>query len=294
MEDSILFPSGFDANAGLYEAILTDEDAVLSDSLNHASMIDGIRLCKAKRFRYEHLNLEDLEAKLKEAEGSRIKLVATDGVFSMDGDIAPLDKIKALCDKYGAYLMIDECHGTGHLGETGRGTPEIFGVQPDIITTTLGKALGGATGGYAAGSKEVVDLLRNKARTYLFSNSVAPAVVGASLKVLELMRENPARLVAIKENTRYFRDAMKKAGFEISGHPDCPIAPVMLYDDKLCSEFADEMLAHNIYVIGFSFPVVPRGKARIRVQLSAAHTRPQLEQTVDAFVAVGKKLGVLK
>jgi len=294
MDDAILFPSGFDANAGFFEAILGPEDAIISDALNHASMIDGIRLCKAKRFRYEHMNLTDLDAKLEAAKDCRLKMIATDGVFSMDGDIAPLDKIKDLANKHGAYLMIDECHATGHLGATGRGTPEIFGVQPDIITTTLGKALGGATGGYAAGSKEVVDLLRNKARTYLFSNSVAPSVVGASLKAMEMLEAGKDRLSRIQENTRHFRSEMKAVGFEISGHDDCPIAPVMLYEDKLSAQFAEEMLKHDIYVVGFSFPVVPKGQARIRVQLSAAHTREQLDKTISAFASVGKSLGVLK
>lgn len=211
----------------------------------------------------------------------------------MDGDIAPLDQIRALCDKYDASLMIDECHATGHLGPSGKGTPEMFGVQPDVITSTLGKALGGATGGYAAGSKEVVDVLRNKARTYLFSNSVAPTVVAASLKAFELVEQGGGRLAQIQDNTKYFRGAMKAAGFDISGHDECPIAPVMLYDDHLAAKFAEEMLKHDIFVIAFSFPVVPRGKARIRAQLSAAHTREQLDKTVQAFTSVGKSLGVI-
>lgn len=294
MGDAILFPSGFDANTGLFEVLLGKEDALFSDALNHASIIDGVRLCKARRFRYNHLDMADLESKLNEAKDCRLKLIVTDGVFSMDGDLAPLDELVVLSRRHNAYLVIDECHATGHLGASGKGTPEIFGLQPDIITSTLGKSLGGATGGYVAASKDVVDLLRNKARPYLFSNSVAPAVVGASLKAFELLEDNQDLLVSIQENTQFFRTEMEAAGFDISGHHSCPIAPVMLYDDKLAAQFADKMLGHDIYVIAFSFPVVPRGLARIRVQLSAVHTREQLQRTVNAFINVGKELNVLK
>lgn len=295
-EDTILFPSCFDANGGLFESILTAEDAVISDSLNHASIIDGIRLCKARRLRYQHLDMKDLEKQLQESQDCRLRLIATDGVFSMDGDIAPLDKIVALAQKYNANIFVDECHATGFFGKTGRGTPEYFGVtnEIDIVNSTLGKALGGATGGYTTGRKEVIDILRQKARPYLFSNSVAPSVVGASLAVIDLLTNSTELRDRLMENTSLFRTKMKKAGFKISGNDECPIAPVMLGDARLAAEFADDMLQRGIYVIGFSYPVVPKGEARIRVQLSAAHTKEQVEETVAAFIEVGKKRKVIQ
>jgi 7-keto-8-aminopelargonate synthetase-like enzyme len=277
--------------------VLSTDDAIISDELNHASIIDGIRLCKAKRLRYKHLDLADLEKNLQEAEGSRLKVIVTDGVFSMDGDIAPLPEIVALAKKYGAFTFVDECHASGVLGKTGRGTPEYFGVegQIDVINSTLGKALGGGTGGYSAASKEVVDILRQRGRPYLFSNSIAPPVVGASLEVFDMIDEPVgAKLVAqLHNNTAHFRTEMKEAGFTILGHQDCPIAPVWLGDARLASEFANEMMSQNIYVIGFSYPVVPHGKARIRVQLSAAHTSEHIDRAVRGFVNIGKKKGVI-
>eukprot|EP01027_Heterolobosea_sp_BB2_P009178 GEZU01013566.1.p1 GENE.GEZU01013566.1~~GEZU01013566.1.p1 ORF type:complete len:457 (+),score=167.71 GEZU01013566.1:107-1372(+) len=294
-EDTILYPSAFDANAGLFEGILTDEDAVISDALNHASIIDGIRLCKAKRFRYKHLDMQDLEEKLQQTQDSRIRLIATDGVFSMDGDLAPLDKIVELAEKYNANIFIDECHATGFFGKTGRGTPEYFGVEGkiDIINSTLGKALGGASGGYTSGRKEIVDILRQKARPYLFSNTLAPPIVGASLKTFEILTRGTELRDKLMANTKQFRSAMTKAGFNIIGNPECPIVPVMLGDARLAADFADDMLTRGIYVIGFSYPVVPKDQARIRVQLSAAHTPEQIEETVNAFIEVGKKRGVI-
>lgn len=295
MEDTILFPSGFDANAGLFEAILNEKDAIISDALNHASIIDGIRLCKAKRYRYEHMNLADLEAKLKDAveAGTRLRMVATDGVFSMDGDIAPLKDIKALCEKYDAILMIDECHAGGHLGKTGRGTPELTGAQPDIITSTLGKALGGGTGGYCSGPKELIDLLRNKARTYLFSNSMAPNGVAASLKAFELIEKDPKLMATLHGHVGVFRDGLKKAGFTVSGHDECPIVPIMIGDAAKAKAFADACLDLDIYVIAFSYPVVPKETARIRCQLSAAHTSEQIQQALKAFEKIGKDLKII-
>eukprot|EP00347_Sterkiella_histriomuscorum_P016330 403353603 len=294
-EDAILYPSAFDANAGFFEAVLTAEDAIISDELNHASIIDGIRLSKAKRLRYKHLDMSDLEKSLQEADGSRLKLIVTDGIFSMDGDIAPLPEIVSLAKKYGAYTFVDECHASGVVGKTGRGTPEYFGLegQIDVINSTLGKALGGGTGGYTASSKEIVDILRNRGRPYLFSNSIAPPVVGASLEVFKMLDESTALLDSLARNTHHFRTEMKKAGFKILGHDDCPIAPVFLGDARLASEFADEMMKENIYVIGFSYPVVPNGKARIRVQLSAAHTPEHIDRAVRGFVNIGKKKGVI-
>eukprot|EP01080_Neovahlkampfia_damariscottae_P003649 gene3649-6465_t len=294
-DDTILYPSCFDANAGLFEAILTNEDAVISDSLNHASIIDGIRLCKAKRFRYEHMDMKDLEKKLQESQDSRIRLVATDGVFSMDGDVAPLDKIAELCEKYNANLFIDECHATGFYGKTGRGTPEYFGIQEkvDVINSTLGKALGGGTGGYTTGRKEIVEILRQKARPYLFSNSIAPPIAGASITVFDMLMKDTSLRDKLFNNTQIFRSKMKEAGFTIIGDPNSPIVPVMFGDAKLAADFSDDLLERGIYVIGFSFPVVPKGKARIRVQLSAAHTEEQIEKTVNAFIEVGKKRNVI-
>lgn len=294
-KDTILFPSAFDANAGFFEAILGPEDAVISDSLNHASIIDGIRLCKAQRHRYNHLDMKDLEEKLKATANVRHRVIVTDGVFSMDGDIAPLDKILELAQKHHAYLYIDECHASGFIGKTGKGTPELFNVEGkiDFISNTLGKALGGATGGYISSSAEVVDLLRQRARPYLFSNAVAPSVVGASLKVFEILERSPDLPQKIQANTKQFREGMKKAGFKILGHDMSPIAPVWLGDAKLAGQFADELMSEGIYVIGFSYPVVPKNEARIRVQISAAHSTEQVEKCIKAFVNIGKKLKVI-
>lgn len=294
MEDCILYAAAFDANGGVFEPILGPDDAIISDALNHASIIDGIRLCKAKRFRYEHNNMVDLEKQLQSAEGSRRKLIVTDGSFSMDGTIAQLDKICDLADAYDAMVMIDECHSTGFLGKTGRGTHEYRNVmgRVDIITGTYGKALGGASGGFTAARKEIVEMLRQRSRPYLFSNTVAPSIVGASIKVLDVLSSSTALRDKLEENTKYFRSEMTAAGFDIiSG--DHPIVPVMLYEAKLAQEFAAKLLGEGIYVIGFFYPVVPKGKARIRVQLSAAHDRDHLEKAVKAFTKVGKELNVI-
>jgi glycine C-acetyltransferase len=268
LDDCILYPSGFDSNAGFFEALLGPEDAIISDALNHASLIDGIRLCKAKRFRYNHLDMAHLEQNLKEAteQGARLKAIVTDGVFSMDGDIAPLDEIVALAKKYDAFTMVDECHATGIFGKSGRGTPEMFNLegQVDVISSTLGKALGGGTGGYTAASKEIVEVLRNKGRPYLFSNSIAPPIVGASIEVMKILGESNELIDKLHSNTARFRKGIKQSGFTVSGHDLCPIAPVMLGDAKLAADISDELMNHNIYVIGFSYPVVPKGQARIR------------------------------
>jgi len=295
-EDCILYPSCFDANAGLFEAVLGPEDAVLSDTLNHASIIDGIRLCKAKRYRYTHIDMDDLERQLKDAQSARHRLIATDGSFSMDGDVAPLKEICDLADKYDAKVFIDECHSTGFLGKTGRGADELCGVwgRVDIINSTLGKALGGATGGYTASSKDVVGILRQRARPYLFSNTLAPSVVGASIKVFELLMESSELVEKVKANTNLFRQRMIDAGFTITGDPEHPIKSVMLGDARLASGLADALLKKGIYVIGFSYPVVPKEQARIRVQLSAAHSPDQVNRCVDAFIEVGKEMGVVK
>jgi len=294
-EDCILYPSCFDANAGMFEVLLGPEDAVLSDSLNHASIIDGIRLCKAKRYRYEHIDMKHLEEQLKDAQSSRHRLIATDGSFSMDGDVAPLKEICDLADKYDAKVFIDECHSTGFLGKTGRGADELCDVygRIDIINSTLGKALGGATGGYTAASKEIVDLLRQRSRPYLFSNSLAPSVVGASIKVFELLMKSSELVEKVKANTSLFRERMVDAGFTITGDPHHPIKSVMLGDARVASELADALLKKGIYVIGFSYPVVPKGKARIRVQLSAAHSLDQVNRCVDAFIEAGREMGVV-
>ncbi|MBX7098518.1 MAG: glycine C-acetyltransferase [Myxococcaceae bacterium] len=296
-EDCILFSSCWDANGGLFEILLGEEDAVVSDALNHASIIDGIRLSKAKRLRYANNDLKDLEAKLEEAkaQGARFTLIATDGVFSMDGVIADLKGIVALARKYGALTMVDDSHAVGFIGEHGKGTPELCGVmgQVDLITGTLGKALGGASGGYVAGSKEAVSLLRQRARPYLFSNSLMPAIAHATLSALELLEKSGERRKRLHENAAYFRQALTAAGFTLAGAGH-PIIPVMLGDAALAARFADAMLKEGIYVIGFSFPVVPQGKARIRTQMSAAHTRAQLEQAVAAFTKVGKAMGVIR
>jgi glycine C-acetyltransferase len=294
MEDCILYAAAFDANGGFFEPILGAEDAIISDALNHASIIDGIRLCKAKRFRYEHNSMDDLEKQLKEAQGSRRILIVTDGSFSMDGTIAQLDKICDLADKYKAMVMVDECHSTGFLGATGRGAHEYRKVMGriDIITGTYGKALGGASGGFTAARKEIVDMLRQRSRPYLFSNTLAPSIVGASIKVLELLSSSTALRDKLEANTKYFRSAMTAAGFDIVPG-DHPIVPVMLYDAPLAQEFAAKLLEEGIYVIGFFYPVVPKGKARIRVQLSAAHEQHHLEKAVEAFTKVGKALKVI-
>ncbi len=295
-EDTILYAAAFDANGGVFEPLFTAEDAIISDSLNHASIIDGVRLCKAKRYRYANNDMADLEEKLKQSvqDGARFKIVVTDGVFSMDGLLAPLDKICELADKYDALVMIDECHATGFIGETGRGTLEEKGVMDriDIITGTLGKALGGAMGGYTTGKKEIIEMLRQRSRPYLFSNSLAPAIVGASIKVFEMLENDTSLRDKLQENTEYFKDGMKKAGFDIIDG-DSAIVPVMLYDAKLSQKMADMLLEEGIYVIGFFYPVVPKGKARIRVQLSAAHEKHHLDKAIEAFVKVGKSLKIV-
>ncbi|XP_071750074.1 2-amino-3-ketobutyrate coenzyme A ligase, mitochondrial [Lepeophtheirus salmonis] len=293
-EDTILYASCYDANAGLFEQLLGPEDAVLSDSLNHASIIDGIRLCKAKKYRYAHKDMKDLESKLRESKDARSRLIVTDGVFSMDGNVAPLPDIVELADKYKALIFMDECHATGFFGQTGRGTEEFFGLEGkvDIINSTLGKALGGASGGYTTASKQLVDLLRQRSRPYLFSNSIPPAVVASASKVFDILMSDSSLVKKIQGNTSRFRSKMTQAGFTLSGD-DHPICPVMIGDAKLASDFADLMLEKGIYVIGFSFPVVPKGKARIRVQISAAHTTDDIDKTVDAFISIGKHLQVI-
>ena len=295
-EDTILYAAAFDANGGVFEPLLGEGDAIISDSLNHASIIDGVRLCKASRYRYENSNMEDLEQQLIKANeaGSRFKIIVTDGVFSMDGVVAPLDKICDLADKYDAMVMVDECHAAGFIGATGKGTLEAKGVmgRVDIITGTLGKALGGAMGGYTTAKKEIIELLRQRSRPYLFSNSLAPAIVGASIKVFELLEKDTTLRDQLEWNTNYFKAGMKKAGFDIIDG-DSAIVPVMLYDAKLSQTMADELLKKGIYVIGFFFPVVPKDKARIRVQLSAAHTKEHLDKAISAFVEVGQDLKVV-
>ena len=296
MEAAILYVACWDANGGLFETLLTDQDAVISDQLNHASIIDGIRLCKAARFRYKNADMEDLEAKLKEARagGARRVLIATDGVFSMDGTIAPLPQICDLADKYEAMVMVDDSHATGFIGPTGRGTAEECGVQDrvDIITSTLGKALGGASGGFTASRNEIVDLLRNRSRPYLFSNTLPPPIAAAAGEALRLLSASGELVAKLKDNTKRFRDTMTKAGFEIKPGVT-PIVPIMLYDERLAHDMASDLLAEGIYVIGFSYPVVPKGQARIRVQLSAAHEPAQIDRCVEAFTRVGKKHGVI-
>lgn len=295
-EDTILYAAAFDANGGVFEPLLNEQDAIISDSLNHASIIDGVRLCKAARYRYENSNMEDLEQQLKAANeaGARFKLIVTDGVFSMDGIVAPLDKICDLADQYQALVMVDECHAAGFIGATGKGTLEAKGVMKrvDIITGTLGKALGGAMGGYTTGKKEIIALLRQRSRPYLFSNSLAPAIVGASIKVFEMLENDTSLRDILEWNTNYFKKEIKEAGFDIVDG-DSAIVPVMLYDAKLAQEMAGELLKKGIYVTGFFFPVVPKNKARIRIQLSAAHTKAHLDQAIEAFIAVGKQLKVI-
>jgi len=295
-EDTILYAAAFDANGGVFEPLFGAEDAIISDSLNHASIIDGVRLCKAKRYRYENSNMVDLETQLKQAnaDGSRFKIIVTDGVFSMDGLVAPLDKICDLAEQYDALVMVDECHAAGFIGATGKGTLEAKNVlgRVDIITGTLGKALGGAMGGYTTAKKEIVEILRQRSRPYLFSNSLAPAIVGASLKVFDLLKNDTQLRDQLEWNTNYFKQGMKSAGFDIIDG-DSAIVPVMLYDAKVAQNMAAELLKEGIYVIGFFFPVVPKDKARIRVQLSASHTKAHLDQAIASFVKVGKKLSII-
>ena len=295
-EDTILYAAAFDANGGIFEPLLSKDDAIISDSLNHASIIDGVRLCKASRYRYENNNMADLEAQLIEAnkQDHRFKMIVTDGVCSMDGIVAQLDKICDLADQYEAMVMVDECHAAGFIGSTGRGTVELKNVmgRVDIITGTLGKALGGAMGGYTTGKKEIIEILRQRSRPYLFSNSLAPAIVGASLKVFEMIDTDTSLRDRLEENTNYFRNKMEQAGFDLVG-ADAAIVPVMLYDAKLSQEMANKLLEEGIYVIGFFFPVVPKGKARIRVQLSAAHKREHIDKAITAFIKVGKELKII-
>jgi len=293
-EDTILYAAAFDANGGVFEPLLTAEDAIISDSLNHASIIDGVRLCKAARYRYANNDMEDLEAQLKAADGARFKVIVTDGVFSMDGYVAQLDKICDLADKYDALVMVDECHATGFIGKTGRGTVELKNVlgRVDIITGTLGKALGGAMGGFTTGRKEIIEMLRQKSRPYLFSNSLAPTIVGASIEVFKVLSESTELRDTLESNINYFKKGVAAAGFDYKDG-DSAIVPIMLYDAALSQKFADMLLDEGIYVIGFFYPVVPKDQARIRVQLSAAHTREHLDHAIAAFTKVGKALGVL-
>ena len=294
-EDTILYAAAFDANGGLFEPIFGKEDAIISDSLNHASIIDGVRLCKAVRYRYQNNDMQDLEAKLIESQAQRNRVIVTDGVFSMDGYIAQLDKICDLAEKYDALVMVDDCHSTGFVGKTGRGTHEHCDVigRVDIITGTLGKALGGAMGGFTSGRKEIVEMLRQKSRPYLFSNSLAPSIVGSGIKVLEILEKSTDLRDKLEANTKYFRKAMSEAGFDIKEGVH-PIVPVMLYDARLAGDMADKLLDEGIYVIGFSFPVVPKDQARIRVQISAAHSQEDLDKAISAFIKVGKQLNVLE
>jgi len=295
-EDTILYAAAFDANGGVFEPIFGAEDAIISDALNHASIIDGVRLCKAMRFRYKHNDMEDLEAQLKEAEakGAKQKVIVTDGVFSMDGTIAQLDKIVALAEKYNALVMSDECHSTGFMGKTGRGVHELKGVmgKMDIITGTLGKALGGASGGFTSGRKEIIDLLRQRSRPYLFSNTLAPSITGASIAVFDLLSKTTELRDKLEANTKYFREKMTEAGFDMKPG-EHPIVPIMLYDAVLSQKMAEKLLEKGIYVIGFYYPVVPKGEARIRVQISAGHDREHLDAAINAFIEVGKELKVI-
>jgi glycine C-acetyltransferase len=293
-EDTILYAAAFDANGGVFEPLFLEEDAIISDELNHASIIDGVRLCKAQRYRYKHSDMNDLEEQLKKAQNQRFRIIVTDGVFSMDGDIAKMDEICALADQYDALVMTDECHSAGFIGKTGRGVPEYHGVMDrvDIITGTLGKALGGAMGGYTTGKKEIIELLRQRSRPYLFSNSLAPSIVGASIKVFELLSSTTELRDRLEENTKYFKEKIINAGFDIK-QGDSPIVPIMLYDAALSQKFADLLLEEGVYAIGFFYPVVAKGQARIRTQISAAHTKTDLDKAINAFVKVGKTLGVI-
>ena len=293
-EDAILYTSCFDANGGLFETLLGEEDAIISDALNHASIIDGIRLCKAERFRYANADMAELEACLKKAQGKRVRMIATDGVFSMDGVIAPLDRICELADRYQALVMVDDSHATGFVGKTGRGTPEVYGVgaRIDVLTSTLGKALGGAAGGFTTGRKAIIDLLRQRSRPYLFSNTLPPVICGAALKAFELLSASTELRDRLEENTRHFRSEMTRRGFQIKPgtHPICPI---LLFDAKLAQDFARAMLDEGVYIVGFFYPVVPQGQARIRTQISAAHTREDLDRAIAAFANVGRALKVI-
>jgi glycine C-acetyltransferase len=293
-DDTILYAAAFDANGGVFEPLLSADDAIISDSLNHASIIDGVRLCKAARYRYENNNMEDLEARLQEAKANRFKIIVTDGVFSMDGYVAQLDKICDLADKYDALVMVDECHAAGFIGKTGRGTLELKNVigRVDIITGTLGKALGGAMGGYTTGRKEIIEILRQRSRPYLFSNSLAPTIVGASNAVFDMLNETTELRDRLEDNINYFKKEIKAAGFDIKDG-DSAIVPIMVYDAALSQKFANKLLEEGIYVIGFFYPVVPKGQARIRVQLSAAHTQDHLEKAVAAFTKIGKELNII-
>ena len=293
-EDTILYAAAFDANGGVFEPLFSEEDAIISDELNHASIIDGVRLCKAQRYRYKHSDMNDLEAQLIKAQDQRFRIIVTDGVFSMDGDIAKMNEICALADKYDALVMTDECHSAGFIGKTGRGVPEYHGVMDrvDIITGTLGKALGGAMGGYTTGKKEIIEMLRQRSRPYLFSNSLAPSIVGASIKVFDLLSSTTELRDRLEENTKYFKERVIAAGFDIKPG-DSPIVPIMLYDAALSQKFADLLLKEGVYAIGFFFPVVAKGQARIRTQISAAHTIADLDKAISAFIKVGKELGVI-
>jgi glycine C-acetyltransferase len=294
-EDTILFSSCFDANGAVFEALLGEQDAVISDELNHASIIDGIRLCKAHKLRYKHLSMADLELRLQEASKFNIRLIVTDGIFSMDGDVASLTEIYKLACKYQAQVLVDESHATGVFGATGKGTPEFWNLEGkiDIITSTLGKALGGGNGGYITGRKEIIDLLRLKGRPYLFSNAIAPSIVGGSMEAFNLLEEDSSILNTLKENTKRFRESMGKAGFKLLGNKECAIVPVFIGDGIVAANIAEEMMKNGIYVVGFSYPVVPKGAARIRVQISAAHTFEQVDKCVSAFITVGKKKGLI-
>ncbi len=293
--DTILYAACFDANGGVFEPILTAEDAIISDTLNHASIIDGVRLCKAQRYRYESANMQDLEEKLKEAQAQRFRVIVTDGVFSMDGHLAPVDKMVELAEKYDALVMVDECHSAGVVGKTGRGVTEHFNTRGkvDIITGTLGKAFGGAVGGFTTGHKEIIDMLRQRSRPYLFSNSLPPMVVAAGISMFDMMTETNELQDRLHENTTYFKTKMEEAGFDLK-HSDSAICAVMLYDAKLSQDFAEKLLEEGIYVIGFYYPVVPKDQARIRVQLSAAHTKEHLEKAISAFIKIGKELNVIR
>jgi glycine C-acetyltransferase len=293
-EDTILYAAAFDANGGVFEPLFTEEDAIISDELNHASIIDGIRLCKAARYRYKHSDMADLEAQLQAAQAQRHRIIVTDGVFSMDGDLAKMDQICALAEKYDAMVMTDECHSAGFIGKTGRGVPEHFGVMDkvDIVTGTLGKALGGAMGGYTTGKKEVIEMLRQRSRPYLFSNSLSPAIVGASIKVFDLLSATTALRDRLEANTSYFKERIVAAGFDIKPGGS-PIVPIMLYDAALSQEFANRLLSEGVYAIGFFYPVVAKGQARIRTQISAAHTKADLDKAIAAFIKVGKELKVI-
>ena len=293
-EDTILYAAAFDANGGLFEPLFTEEDAIISDALNHASIIDGIRLCKAQRYRYQHSDMQDLEEQLKLAQAQRFRIIVTDGVFSMDGDIAKMDKICDLADKYDALVMTDECHSAGFIGKTGRGVPEHCGVMDrvDIITGTLGKAMGGAMGGYTTGKKEIIEMLRQRSRPYLFSNSLAPSIVGASIKVFEILSSTTVLRDKLEQNTLYFKEKIRSAGFDIKPG-DSPIVPIMLYDAALSQKFAELLLKEGVYAVGFFFPVVAKGQARIRTQISAAHSISDLDKAIAAFIKVGKELNVI-